>query len=272
MPSKQAKRRKMPVASKRAVLRLPTVAVRRVTSAAVALAVTVTGAWIARSVLDVPISALTIDGSFQRVTAMQVNEAVGDSLQAGFLSVDLDDIRSRVETLEWVDSASVQRVWPDRIQVVVSEQVPAARWGDHGLLNVRGELFVESARHELPELPRLTGPETEVRRVAAQYLALRGPLIQAGLGLRAVTLDERGAWQIVLGNGIEVKLGRQPTQPRADRFVDVAAPVVARHETKIRYVDMRYSNGFSIGWKRPEDRQLVRIEAAATAAAVQGNL
>ncbi len=270
--AKQAKRRKTPVVNKRAVLRLPTVAVRRVTVAGIALALSVVAVWVARSVLDVPISALTIDGSFQRVTAMQVNEAVGDSLQAGFLSVDIDGIRERVESLAWVDTASVQRVWPDHIQIVVAEQVPAARWGEQGLLNIRGELFVESAPHALPELPRLSGPETEVRRVAAQYLALRGPLIQAGLGLRVVTLDERGAWQIVLGNGIEVKLGRQHTQPRADRFVAVAAPVVARHGEKIRYVDMRYSNGFSIGWKRPEDRHQVRIEAAATAAAAQGKL
>ncbi|MEM7611897.1 MAG: cell division protein FtsQ/DivIB [Pseudomonadota bacterium] len=268
--AKQARRRREPKMAPRPVLKLPAAAIRRATVLTATMLVVVAALTGARMVLDVPIASLAIDGPFQRVTAMQVRGAIGDELDAGFISVRLARLRERIEALAWVDQASVRRQWPDQIHVVVAEQVPAAQWGERGLLNVRGELFTQEARHELAELPRLTGPESEVTRVASQYLSLRGPLIEAGLGLRAVTLDERGAWQFVLGNGIEVRLGRQDTEVRADRFVAVAAPVVARHQSKIRYVDMRYSNGFSIGWKRPEFREQVRLEAAAAASVSQG--
>ena len=257
-----AKRKKAPL--KRPVIQLKVVPVRRLISVILVLAVTI-GAWRAVSfALDIEIRTLTIDAPFQRVSSMQIQEALSENLRSGFVSVSLSDAQKSLESLPWVDKASVRRVWPDAVHVSLTEQVPAARWGERGLLNVRGELFVENARHLPVELPRLSGPDAEVAAVARRYLALRGPLIEAGLGLRAVRLDARGAWQIVLGNGIEVRLGRKDSSDRADRFVDVASPVVARHAEKIRYVDMRYSNGFSIGWKKDEFRQLARIEAAAS--------
>ena len=270
MAAKQARRRKSRKAAKPMVVKLPRRAVRIAGTLAILAAGVVGAGALARAAFDVPVAALTIDAPFQRVSALELTDAARSAIGGGFLSVRLDRIRDGLEQLDWVDSASVRRVWPDRLHIVVTEQLPAARWGDRGLLNTRGELFVETARHELTELPRLAGPANEVQRVAAQYLALRGPLIEAGLGLSAVTLSERGAWRIVLGNGIEVKLGRQQTDDRVTRFIEVAAPVVARHEARIRYVDMRYSNGFSIGWKQPEHRREVHAEAAARAAALQG--
>lgn len=267
MANKQARKRKLPVAKKRAVIKLPQREVRRTLAFIAASAAVAAVLAVAHRLLDVPVEGLTIDAPFQRVSVLQLREAIEPHARDGFLDMDLQRLREDVEALAWVDRASVRRVWPNALHVTVSEQVPAARWGESGLLNTRGELFVEQARHELAELPRLSGPEARVADVARQYLELRGPLIEAGLGLRAVTLDERGAWQFVLGSGIEVRLGRNDAAERAQRFVGVAAPVVARHEARIRYVDMRYSNGFAIGWKRDEFRQQARIEAAAANAA-----
>ena len=58
------------------------------------------------------------------------------------MSADLDAIQRAVEALPWVDHARVQRHWPNGLHVQVSEQTAAARWGESGLLNTRGELFV----------------------------------------------------------------------------------------------------------------------------------
>ena len=131
----------------------------------------------------------------------------------------------------------------------MTEQIPAATWGERGLLNTRGDLFVTDARHVPAELPRLAGPEGQSSDVARRYLDMRDRLIPSGLDLRAVTLDPRGAWLLTLANGIEVRLGRRDVDARADLFLDVAADIVASREAEIEFVDMRYSNGFTIGWK-----------------------
>src|SRR6185503_6524119 len=65
---------------------------------------------------------------------------------AVLLAFGLDQLRIAVEALVWVDRARVQRVWPDRIGIEIVEQQAAARWGDDGLLNTRGELFATGVR------------------------------------------------------------------------------------------------------------------------------
>jgi cell division protein FtsQ len=67
--------------------------------------------------------------------------------------------------------------------------------------------------------------------------------------LRQVQLDARGAWSLKLSNGIDVRLGRRDVDSRAQLFLDVAANIVSSREGEIDFVDMRYSNGFTIGWK-----------------------
>jgi len=199
--------------------------------------------------LDQPITSITVEGPFQRVTALQIEEAISDELGAGFFSADLAAIRHRVVALAWIDEAVVARRWPGTLEIAVTEQVPAAIWGERGLLNTRGELFVTDARHIPAELPRLAGPDGQSSVVAQRYLDMRERLIPLGLDLRAVELDARGAWSLTLSSGVEVRLGRRDVDGRTDLFLDVAANIIASREAEIRFVDMRYSNGFTIGWK-----------------------
>lgn len=198
--------------------------------------------------LDQPIRAITVDGPFQRVSALQIEEAINDELHKGFLSASLGDIRERIVALTWVDQARVARRWPATLEIEVTEQVPAACWGERGLLNTRGELFVTELRHVPAELPRLSGPEGRSAEVAQTYLSLRDKLIPMGLDLRRVDMDPRGAWEITLQNGVAIRLGRRDVEERLDLFLDVVANLVSSREAEIDFVDMRYSNGFTIGW------------------------
>ena len=199
--------------------------------------------------LDQPVRAVAVEGPFQRVSAVQVEKAVTASIRGGFLSIDLARVQRAVELIPWVDHASVQRRWPGGLRVIVQEQVAAARWGDAGLLNVRGELFMTDARHVPPELPRLDGPAGTEPEVATRYLAIQGRLLEAGLRVSAVRLDDRGAWELDLANGVTVRLGRRQVDERLERFLDAAVPLVTERATDIQYVDLRYTNGFAVGWK-----------------------
>jgi len=220
--------------------------------------------------LDQPVRSIVIDGPFQRVSPVEVEQVARGALSGGFVSADLDRLRATVEALAWVDRARVQRLWPDRVRVEIVEQQAAARWGEDGLLNTRGELFASGARHVPPELPRLDGPAGTEWQVAQRYLAIQGRLVEQGLRVMALRLDPRGGWEMDLSNGVTVRLGRRQVDERMERFVQVAAQVIAGHAAEIAYVDMRYSNGFSIGWRR--DRKPSRAAAAALASRVSRDL
>jgi cell division protein FtsQ len=198
--------------------------------------------------LDRPIRSIEINGPFQRVTALQIEEAISDELEDGFVSADLVGIQQSIVEMPWIDQATVARRWPSRLRITVTEQVPAAIWGERGLLNVRGELFVSDARHIPAELPRLSGPEDRSAEVAKRYLDVRERLIPVGLDLRRVHIDARGAWDMTLHNGVEVRIGRREVNARTDLFLDIVADIITGRATEIEYVDMRYNNGFTIGW------------------------
>jgi cell division protein FtsQ len=246
MVRKQARRRKQ---KRTASIRLPRIPLPRVLGTVAAIGIVYMTYHFSAILFDRPISALTVDGPFQRVSALQIEEAISPMLTSGFLSADLDAIQARIIALPWIDRASVVRQWPSQIHITVTEQVPAAVWGDRGLLNTRGELFVSDARHVPAELPRLSGPESRAAEVAKRYLYLREHLIPLGLDVRALHVDPRGSWDLTLQNGIDVRLGRKDVAERTDLFFDVVANLVMSRAAEIEYVDMRYSNGFSIGWK-----------------------
>lgn len=246
MKRKQAKRRKQQKPSRWKKVSVP---FARIAKFGFAVVLILLSYEFSARLLDQPIRAITIDGPFQRVSALQIEEAINNELSQGFFSANLSLIQAQIVSLPWIDQANVARRWPGTIEIHVTEQVPAACWGERGLLNVRGELFVEEARHVPAELPRLSGPSGRSADVAKTYLEVREQLIPMGLDLRRVNLDARGAWQVTLQNGVDIRLGRRDVEERISLFVDVVANLVSSREADIDFVDMRYSNGFTIGWK-----------------------
>lgn len=245
MTRKQARRKKQ---KKAARFTMPKIRLAHAVTPLIAVGAVVATYFASASMLDRPIRSIEINGPFQRVTALQIEEAIADQLEDGFVSADLTGIQQRIVALPWIDQATVARRWPSRLRITVTEQVPAAIWGERGLLNVRGELFVTDARHIPAELPRLSGPENRSADVARRYLDVRDRLIPVGLDLRRVSLDPRGAWDMTLLNGVEVRLGRRDVDARTDLFLDIVADIITGRAAEIEYVDMRYSNGFTIGW------------------------
>ena len=216
----------------------------------------------AELVLDQPVRNLVVEGTFQRVTPIQVEAALAADLDSGlgFLSANLALLRTRVEALDWVDRANVGRRWPDTLIVRVTEHQAAARRGKSGLLNVRGELFTEQSQYAFPELPSLAGPPGTERDVARRYLAVRGKLAEADLSLASLGVDERGAWRLVLGGGQEIRLGRRDIDERLYRFFDIVAPALAANLKRVEYVDLRYTNGFAVGWREGPPTNLAAVE------------
>jgi cell division protein FtsQ len=249
-PRRRGNRRQPEPRARFRLPQLPALPWRQLGATALAVGVVVAAGWGAMRALDRPIRQVIVHGPFERVSVLQVEAALGSLREDGFLGVQLDAVRERIVAIDWVDDAVVRRRWPAEVEVTVIEQVPAARWGDSGLLNTRGELFVRDTRHAPPELPRLSGPEGSEQLVARRYLDARSMLAAVGMGLRALELDARGAWRMELSNGFELRLGREAFDRRLERFARVAAPLLTPRAATVDYVDLRYSRGFAVGWRK----------------------
>jgi len=244
---KRNNRRSAPRASR---FKLPPWNWRRIGVSLAGIAVTAMACAALVWLLDQPIQRVIVTGRLQRVSALDVEQVVRARLNgAGLVSVNLEHISNGLRTLPWVDSAAVQRSWPRGLKIEIVEQAAVARWNDTGLVNSRGQLFMSDAHFVPPELPQLAGPAGSEAEVTGRYLAVQGRLTEVGLRLVALTLDARGALSLTLDNGVQVRLGRQQIESRFERFMLVAAKLVSQRAADIAYVDMRYGNGFAVGWK-----------------------
>ena len=58
---------------------------------------------------------------------------------------------------------------------------------------------------------------------------------------------------MTLSNGVAVRLGRHRVDQRIRRYSDLVLDIVGADPGKVEYVDMRYSNGFAIGWRKQDE-------------------
>ncbi|HXC39904.1 MAG TPA: cell division protein FtsQ/DivIB, partial [Burkholderiales bacterium] len=166
--------------------------------------------------------------------------------------MDLDGVRALFESIPWVRHAEVRRLWPDRLEVRLEEQVALARWGqpeDGRLVNVHGEVFNGTTE---ATLPLFAGPSGTALEVAQHYDAFRSALAPLELAPVAVVLSPRFSWQVRLSNGLTLQLGRDADRggsgmsERLARFVGIYPGTVAPMARRVDYADLRYGNGFAL--------------------------
>ncbi|HLW73717.1 MAG TPA: cell division protein FtsQ/DivIB [Gammaproteobacteria bacterium] len=208
--------------------------------------------WLAAPLFAGPrLTALTVTGRLQHVDPAAVRGAVLPALGTGFFTTRVEDVSAAVERLPWIAEADVRREWPHTLHVDVVEEVPVARWNGDGLMDAQGRVFVQDSDKAYSVLPLLNGRDGSEQDVLAQYNTLASLVASRGLVITALTVDARGAATVVLNDGVEVRLGREDAEARLERFSAVALPALGAKLTTVAYVDMRYTNGFAVGWKTP---------------------
>lgn len=200
-----------------------------------------------------PLRAVRLDAAAANVGEAELRAAIAPHLDRGMLGLDVAAVRASLEALPWVESARVRRHWPATLTIALTQREAVARWGEDALLSDAGVLF-RPALETFPEgLPLLAGPAGSEAIVAERFARLRGLFAQAGFALTALELDQRHAWTAQLDGTVRVQLDSDPAEHSVRRFVAAYAAVEPRGV--LETIDLRYPNGFSLGWAsaRPAD-------------------
>lgn len=105
------------------------------------------------------IQEVSVEGH-RYTTDAEIYAALALDAASSILRYDVTAARERVESLAWIDTASVSRVLPDRLIVNVTERKPAAVWQQGGrtaLIDKTGRVLAYLAGSNLPPLPRVAG-------------------------------------------------------------------------------------------------------------------
>ncbi|TPW01707.1 MAG: cell division protein FtsQ, partial [Alphaproteobacteria bacterium] len=109
-------------------------------------------------------AGLTANIEVQGVEGQRKTEVAGVVLPDGRRSIvgaSPQTMKDNVESLDWVESATVQRLWPSTIRVKVQRRDAFALWQENGTLTVvdaAGERVHGAQPSVYKNLPRIVGP------------------------------------------------------------------------------------------------------------------
>ena len=94
-----------------------------------------------------PIGEIRLTGH-RHTTDREIYAAMAPFSGGSLAGLDVDAARAAVQALPWVQSAAIERMLPDRLEITISERTPVAVW-------VRGErrTLVDRTGRELADVP-----------------------------------------------------------------------------------------------------------------------
>ena len=196
-----------------------------------------------------PISTVKIVANYQHITRQQLEGVLSNYLNASFFALPVRRLHNDLLKIDWADQAYVQRLWPGTLKITLVEKVPVAKWND-SLMTGDGELF--NIGKEQPELalPHLSGPTSQQMDVLQNYKKLSKLLETCSLQAVSLQLRDNQAWELMLTNGVQIRLGKRDMEKRLQRFCRAYPIVFADKPEQLARVDLRYAHGMAVQWKQ----------------------
>ena len=111
--------------------------------------------------VSMPLKYVRTEGVFQYLSKNELQTVLQPLVLTGFFDVDMQAIHVAVASLPWVDTVTVKRIWPDAIDIKVSERKPYARWGKNSLITEQGVIFTPKNTDQFQNMTVLMGPESQ---------------------------------------------------------------------------------------------------------------
>lgn len=213
------------------------------------------GTWVAAHSPLLDVDRIEVWGGFQ-VTAEQAVEAARVERGEPLLGIDEARARARLEALPWVLSARVERVFPNRLRIRLTERLAAASVarpaGGFALLDETARVLAD--RVERPEgVPEVSGAGTAP--TAGRWLRLARPALRVVAALPEA-LRRRVSAAFVDGEAVGLRLGEAEVRfgpPEQLEAKAAALSALFEHlgDRPVRYVDVRVPGAPVVGPAEP---------------------
>lgn len=218
-----------------------------------------------------PIAVVKVEADYAHLSPQELEKAISGDLPASFWTVDIRSLKNRLKAIAWVQSVSIEKVWPETLKIRVNEKKVLARWGNKGLISDKKEIFYPAHMsldtEKFNDLPKLYGPSGREQVVLSHYDTMSNMLQSKHLSLKTLLLSDSSAWVLRLENGTLLLLGIDEPLKRLSRFLrsydtifnseaeewqnsdqKLGKPV---NQRVARRVDLRYPHGMAVAWEKP---------------------
>ena len=124
------------------------------------------------------------------------------------IGFNLRDASVRLKTITWINEARIEKRWPNKIIVQLTERVPLALWqrkGQLSLIDRDGQVLDTKDLTQFQKLPVLVGDTAPAHASPIFYGLLKYPDLYKQVSALSWIGDRR--WDIYLKNNIIIKLG-----------------------------------------------------------------
>jgi len=209
-------------------------------------------------------AGLTMDGVVHASRYRVLATFTPDFGRSVFLS-PISERRRRLLAIDWVQDASIARIWPNRMAVHIKERKPVAfvnlpAPGGRGsrvlLIDAEGVLLEQPAQSHFafPVLSGISDEQTEAeRRLRVQAMTLL--LDELGsLGKNISEVNAAAPENLVVvtqveGVAVELVMGNQKFSQRMQNFLE-HYPEIRRHSITARAFDLRLDDRITAGTER----------------------
>lgn len=191
------------------------------------------------------VQKLSVSG-IKRVQENEVLAKAGFELGTNVFRVNLNEIRERVEELDWVRNAIVQRVLPDQIIIKVVEREPI------GLTRIRGEIYQFDADAKIldpdpaggssfPILDGLKPGDRKNNRLKVEVY--RNVMEELGdTSMSEIHISESGEVTVVSASDpLLINLGIGEFRSRWIKYLQLKPQIQEKYPQAVR-VDLRFKN------------------------------
>ena len=215
----------------------------------------------ALSAIGLGIETVTVTGNAE-TTQFAVLEKLELDPGASLPGFDAHAARLRVSQLPWISDVTVRKTYPGILAVSLTEKQPFALWQHDDAVAVidrDGETIVAFDDLRFSNLPLIVGAGANER--AADFLHNLAAFGSIANRLRAAVFVAERRWNLVLGNGITVKL------PESNPFAAVAELVVLDESESllsraVSIIDLRIEDRVTVHTAPDADRDGERPRAA----------
>ncbi|MGL5741300.1 MAG: cell division protein FtsQ/DivIB [Legionella sp.] len=200
-----------------------------------------------------PINTIKVAANYEHVTHKELESVLSKYLSDSFFTLPANELQDELNAMNWIDTATLERVWPDTLKIKLVEKKPVAIW-NNALMTEGGRLFNEGLVSEDLNIPRLKGPVAQQTEVLHVYEKLSKILSTYSLNATGLYLRENQSWVLQLGNGIKIYLGKKELEERLLRFCKAYPAVFAAKIEQLASVDLRYPRGMAVQWKQQTER------------------
>ena len=198
------------------------------------------------SLLNQSITKIQYITEMKRVSPDDLRGISSKIYDEGFLQINLSDIKEEIEQVNWVKSVSLERRWPDQINILIEEEDIIGWWNKDSIINSKGNLFSLDQQSLPGGLIEFYGPDGQQALVYEKYLLFAEELTTRGILIEKVTLDFKGSWVVTIRPNIALRLGKENISERFDRFLMIWDESLLDNLAVIEYIDLRYTEGFSV--------------------------